>query len=61
LWWWTRTPGGNADDYQNKRVPGKAICKTMKTKGEQTGLLRSRAAVEEYATLDVLAKEFEFA
>jgi len=33
----------------------------MKTKGEQTGLLRSRAAVEEYATLDVLAKEFEFA
>jgi ABC-type sugar transport system substrate-binding protein len=32
--------GGNADNYQNKRVAGKAICKTMKTKGEQTGLLR---------------------
>ena len=29
------TPGGNADGYQNKGVAGKAICKTMKTKGRQ--------------------------
>jgi hypothetical protein len=27
-----RTPPGNADDYENKRVAGKAICKTMKRK-----------------------------
>jgi hypothetical protein len=29
------TPGGNADNDQNKGVPRKAICKTMKTKGRQ--------------------------
>jgi hypothetical protein len=28
-------PGGNADRYQNKGVAGKAIRKTMKTKGGQ--------------------------
>ena len=54
-------PGGNADDYQNKRVAGKAICKTMKTKGEQIDLLRSCAAVEGHPTPGVLAKEFGFA
>jgi hypothetical protein len=32
------TPGGNADRYQTKGVAGKAICKTMKTKGRQTGI-----------------------
>ena len=31
------TPGGNSDIYKNKSVGGKAICKTMKTKGEQNG------------------------
>src|SRR6266481_6290635 len=31
----TPHPGGNADGYQNKGVAGKAICKTMKTKGRQ--------------------------
>jgi len=33
--WWSEGchPGGNADDYQNKGIAGKAICKTMKTKG----------------------------
>ena len=55
------TPGGNADGYQNKRVAGKAICKTMKTKGEQTGLLRRCAAAEGHPTPGVLAKEFGFA
>src|SRR6266851_9179780 len=30
------TPGGNAEDFENKRVAGKAIRKTMKTKGRQT-------------------------
>ncbi len=29
-------PGGNAEDFENKRVAGKAIRKTMKTKGRQT-------------------------
>jgi hypothetical protein len=29
------TPGGNADGYQNKGLPGKAIRKNMKTKGGQ--------------------------
>ena len=29
------TPGGNAEDFENKRVAGKAIRKTMKTKGRQ--------------------------
>ena len=33
----------------------------MKTKGEQTGLLRRCAALEGYATPGVLAKEFGFA
>jgi hypothetical protein len=28
-------PGGNAEDFENKRVAGKAIRKTMKTKGRQ--------------------------
>ena len=40
------TPGGNADVYQKKDVAGKAICKAMKTKGEQLGLLRRCAAAE---------------
>src|SRR6266852_3091114 len=31
----TPTPPGNADGYQNKGVAGKAIRKTMKTKGRQ--------------------------
>ena len=30
-------PGGNAEDFENKRVAGKAIRKTMKTKGRQEG------------------------
>ena len=30
-------PGGNSDMYQNKSVGGKALCKTMKRKGEQNG------------------------
>ena len=29
------TPGGNADHYKNKGLTGKAIRKTMKTKGRQ--------------------------
>ena len=29
-------PGGNTDVQQTKEVAGKAICKTMKTKGRQT-------------------------
>jgi hypothetical protein len=29
------TPQGNADEYQNKGLAGKAIRKSMKTKGEQ--------------------------
>jgi hypothetical protein len=28
-------PGGYAEDFENKRVAGKAIRKTMKTKGRQ--------------------------
>jgi len=32
----TPHPGGNADVHQMKEVAGKAICKTMKTKGPQT-------------------------
>ena len=31
------TPGGNADVSANKGFAGKAIRKTMKTKGRQTG------------------------
>jgi len=31
-------PGGNADVYQRKGIAGKAICKTMKTKGRQIGI-----------------------
>jgi hypothetical protein len=34
------TPLGNADGYQNKGVAGKAIRKTMKTKGKQIGSLK---------------------
>jgi hypothetical protein len=30
-------PGGNADVCERKGLGGKAICKTMKTKGEQIG------------------------
>ena len=37
-------PGGNADGYQNKGFAGKAIRKTMKTKGRQTGALFIRKA-----------------
>jgi hypothetical protein len=32
---WTPHPPGNADDYENKGIAGKAIRKTMKIKGEQ--------------------------
>jgi len=32
----TPHPGGNADVDQRKGLAGKAICKTMKTKGPQT-------------------------
>src|SRR5947209_916220 len=35
------TPGGNADVYQSKGLAGKAICKTMKTKGRQNRFVRS--------------------
>ena len=35
-----RTPPGNADDYENKRVAGKAICKTMKGKELQIDQVR---------------------
>jgi hypothetical protein len=31
------TRGGNADVCERKGLAGKAICKTMRTKGEQTG------------------------
>ena len=31
-------PGGNADNHERKGLAGKAICKTMKTKGEQIAL-----------------------
>jgi hypothetical protein len=34
-------PGGNAEDFENKRVAGKAICKTMKTKGDKLTALTS--------------------
>ena len=33
------TPGGNADNDERKGLAGKAICKTMKTKGEQIALV----------------------
>jgi ABC-type sugar transport system substrate-binding protein len=56
-----RDTRGTADSYQNKWVAGKAICKAMKTKGEQTVLLRSCAAVEGHPTPGVFAKEFGFA
>ena len=36
-------PGGNADDCQNKGVARKAICKTMKTKGEQNEWQREQS------------------
>jgi hypothetical protein len=39
-----KTPGGNADGYQNKGFAGKGIRKTMKTKGRQTGALFIRKA-----------------
>jgi len=35
------TPGGNADVSQSKGLAGKAICKTMKTKGRQNRFVRS--------------------
>src|SRR5712671_6951568 len=40
---WIRgcTPRGNAEDFENKRVAGKAIRKTMKTKGRQTDRIES--------------------
>jgi len=42
----TRGPpgGGNADRCEYKGVAGKAICKTMKTKGEQKPLISIQAA-----------------
>ncbi len=42
----TPHPGGNADNYQNKRVAGKAIRKTMKTKGEQNVIATEAASLE---------------
>jgi hypothetical protein len=33
LWWEGVHPGGNADRFENKGLAGKAIRKTMKTKG----------------------------
>ena len=36
------TPGGNAEDFENKRVAGKAIRKTMKTKGRQIAVVGAR-------------------
>ena len=38
---WGVTPGGNADVYQRKGLAGKAIRKTMKTKGRQNRFVRS--------------------
>jgi hypothetical protein len=35
-------PGGNAEDFENKRVAGKAIRKTMKTKGRQSTVAGAR-------------------
>ena len=46
----TPTPGGNADDCQNKGVARKAIYKTMKTKGEQFDVLRCYTEAEGYPT-----------
>jgi hypothetical protein len=40
------TPGGNADRYQNKGVAGKAIRKTMKTKGRQNQAAAKTDVVE---------------
>src|SRR5258705_96198 len=40
------TPRGNADNYQNKGVARKAICKTMKTKGAQFDVLRRYTEAE---------------
>ena len=37
------TPPGNSDEYQNKRVAGKAIRKNMKTKARQSGQRRQNA------------------
>ncbi len=44
----TPTPPGNSDGYQNKGLAGKAICKTMKTKGEQFALRMNHAQPEGY-------------
>jgi hypothetical protein len=39
FWRWKGAhPGGNADNHERKGLAGKAICKTMKTKGEQIAL-----------------------
>ena len=38
----TPHPGGNADVHQMKEVAGKAIRKTMKTKGRQTTVVGAR-------------------
>ena len=40
-------PGGNADVSQNKGVAGKAIRKTMKTKGEQSAIGTQAPSLEE--------------
>jgi hypothetical protein len=42
----TPTPGGNADRYQSKGVAGKAIRKTMKTKGGQNQAAAKTDVVE---------------
>ncbi len=42
----TPHPGGNVDNYQNKRVAGKAIRKTMKTKGEQSVIASKAPSLE---------------
>ena len=50
-------PLGNSDGYQNKGLAGKAICKTMKTKGEQFALRMKHAQSEGYPPPPVFAKK----
>jgi hypothetical protein len=56
-------PGGNADLFENEWLAGKAIRKTMKTKGRQNrkvGCQKSIAALGSYPTPGVLQEEFGF-
>jgi len=48
---------GNSDGYQNKGLAGKAICKTMKTKGEQFAPRMKHAQSEGYPPPPVFAKK----